>query len=79
MGKSIPLDEMGKGQKYQITGFNNAESEYAIKLHKMGFIAGTEIELAPVDIKDPIMVQIRGCRIALRKTESRDIMVENIK
>ncbi|MGL1932559.1 MAG: ferrous iron transport protein A [Desulfotalea sp.] len=76
MGKNIPLAEMMRGQRYQITGFNKANDEYTNKLNKMGFIIGTKIELSPVDIKDPIMIQIRGSRIALRKNECNDITVE---
>jgi ferrous iron transport protein A len=41
----------------------------------MGFVEGTPIELAPVKISDPIVFQIRGSRIALRKKEARQILV----
>jgi ferrous iron transport protein A len=41
----------------------------------MGFVEGTPIELAPVKLSDPIVFQIRGSRIALRKKEARQILV----
>ncbi len=76
MSKNTNLTEIIKGKIYQVAGFVNNSSEYAEKLTRMGFVVGTPIELAPVKISDPMVVQIRGSRIALRKSEAQQILVE---
>lgn len=78
MAKQINLTEAVKGITYRISGFLDQESDYSYKLSKMGFIAGTPIELAPVAISDPMVFQIRGSRIALRRQEAKEILVEGI-
>ncbi|MGB3223886.1 MAG: FeoA family protein [Desulforhopalus sp.] len=75
MSKNINLTDISKGKIYQISGFTDHPCDYTEKLHKMGFVEGTPIELAPVKISDPIVFQIRGSRIALRKKEARQILV----
>ncbi|TKB23729.1 ferrous iron transport protein A [Desulfopila sp. IMCC35006] len=76
MSQNINLTEISKGKTYLILGFENHPSEYTQKLHKMGFVEGTPIELAPVHLSDPIVFQIRGSRIALRKKEAQQILVQ---
>ena len=76
MSNLINLTDISKGKAYQISGFTTHPSEYSEKLHKMGFVKGTPIELAPVKLSDPIVFQIRGSRIALRKNEAKQILVE---
>jgi len=78
MAKKINLTEAVKGISYRISGFTDQESDYSDKLSKMGFITGTPIELAPVAISDPMVFQIRGSRIALRRQEAKEILVEGI-
>jgi len=75
MSKNMSLTDISKGKTYQISGFTNHPCEYTEKLHKMGFVEGTPIELAPVKLSDPIVFQIRGSRIALRKKEAGQILV----
>lgn len=79
MATLMNLTDINQGKSYLIAGFENGESDYSIKLHKMGFVQGTPIELAPVKISDPIVFEIRGSRIALRKTEAKEILVEEMK
>lgn len=76
MAGRINLAEISKGKAYQIAGFTDRLSGYAEKLLKMGFVEGTTIELAPVKTSDPIVYQIRGSRIALRKKEAQLIFVK---
>lgn len=78
MSKKLNLAEISKGKKYQVTGFNEDTSIYADKLNKMGFTIGTAIQRAPVKISDPIVVEIRGSRIALRKKEARQVLVREV-
>jgi len=76
MSKPILLANMRMGDSYIVSGFNPERSDYADKLHKMGFVEGTPVSLAPVELSDPIVVQIRGSRVALRKSEARQIIVK---
>lgn len=75
MGKKLSLDKIRKGKCYKVSGFETENSKYAEKLYKMGFVKGTAVELAPVQLTDPMVVQIRGSRIALRKSEAREVLV----
>jgi ferrous iron transport protein A len=78
MSRTIKLKDICKGKAYQVSGFVDTSSDYAEKLIKMGFVIGTPIRLAPVKLSDPMVVQIRGSRIALRKKEAQDIFVEEL-
>ena len=76
MSNTVNLADIQQGKSYEVNGFKSENSTYAEKLYKMGFVKGTPVELAPVKISDPIVVQIRGSRIALRKREAQEILVE---
>ncbi|WP_432737088.1 FeoA family protein [Maridesulfovibrio sp. FT414] len=76
MTTNINLSEIREGHDYCVLGFELESSEYARKLHKMGFVEGTPVKLAPVKISDPMIFQIRGSRVALRKTEAMQIKVK---
>lgn len=78
MTKKINLTQAVKGVSYRVSGFTDQNSDYCDKLTKMGFTSGTTIELAPVAITDPMVFQIRGSRIALRRKEAADILVEGL-
>ena len=78
MTKTVNLATMQQGKCYEVNGFTSEDTTYAEKLYKMGFVKGTPVELSPVKIADPIVVQIRGSRIALRKHEASQILVREI-
>ena len=78
MSRTMKLKDIIKGKAYRVSGFVDDASVYAEKLHKMGFVAGTPVELAPVKLSDPMVVQIRGSRIALRRKEAQEIIVEEL-
>ena len=78
MSDHVSLSEIRRDKIYEIQGFTSESSVYAEKLYKMGFVKGTPVELAPVGISDPIVVQIRGSRIALRKKEAQEILVREL-
>lgn len=75
-GRNIHLADISRGISYEVVGFELENSPYAEKLYKMGFVKGTPVELAPVELSDPMIVQIRGSRIALRKNEAQGILVK---
>jgi ferrous iron transport protein A len=78
MASQTVLTQMQSGIAYQIIGVDTQSVEYTDKLYKMGFVEGTPVELASVKIADPIVVHIRGSRIALRKNEANQIRVEEL-
>ena len=78
MNTQVNLAEISRDKTYEVQGFTSESSVYAEKLYKMGFVKGTPVELAPVGISDPIVVQIRGSRIALRKKEAQEILVREL-
>lgn len=75
---ALNLAELQQGRKYIISGFREETSPYAEKLFKMGFIEGTPVQLAPVAISDPIVIEVRGSRIALRKNEAEQVQVREL-
>jgi len=74
----LNLANIAMGRSYEIAGFGGGATSYAEKLYKMGFIEGTPVQLAPVQMSDPMVIQIRGSRIALRKKEAELILVKEI-
>lgn len=83
MSKRLRLADIRPGTAYTIDEFDTAgaggvDNGYAEKLTKMGFVSGTRVELAQVKIADPMVVRIRGSRIALRKYEARGILVTEV-
>lgn len=78
MPKSTNLTEIRRDKIYQVAGFVDNSTDYAQKLYKMGFVEGTPVELAPVKLSDPMVIQIRGSRIALRKSEAQQILVQEL-
>ncbi|MFW2368524.1 MAG: FeoA family protein [Desulforhopalus sp.] len=78
MARQTNLTEISRDKTYQVAGFANNSTDYAEKLHKMGFVEGTPVELAPVNLSDPMVIQIRGSRIALRKSEAQQILVREL-
>lgn len=79
MSSNTNLTEISRDKSYQVAGFVDNSSDYAAKLHKMGFVEGTPVELAPVHLSDPMIIQIRGSRIALRKSEAQEILVRELQ
>ncbi len=78
MSTVLDLTSMLTSKTYTVSGFTDETTEYARKLHKMGFIPGTAVRLAPVKMSDPLIVQIRGSRVALRKKEAQQVLIKEI-
>ena len=78
MPRSTNLTEIRRDKIYEVAGFVDNSTDYAEKLYKMGFVEGTPVELAPVNLSDPMVIQIRGSRIALRKSEAQQILVQEL-
>ncbi len=78
MQTAMNLTDINIGKAYRVSGFRQSTSEYAEKLYKMGFVEGTVVKLAPIKMSDPLVVQIRGSRIALRRKEAQEIIVKEL-
>ena len=76
--KSMSLSEMLRGKAYLVAGIQQDDAAYAEKLYKMGFIEGTPVQLAPVELYDPMVIEIRGSRIALRRQEAKQVYVQEL-
>ncbi len=73
----INLTEIQSGKTYIISDIIE-ESEYARKLEKLGFTRGTPVEKGLSNIKNPMVIKLRGSRIALRTNEAKIVMVKEI-
>lgn len=76
MSAEILLSEIEREQRYEVVGFKGGGTEYEAKLHRLGFVEGTEVSLVPAQRHDPMIVRIRGSRIALRTTEAGCVVVK---
>ena len=63
---------------YRIKGFEDPSSAYAYKLRRMGFTDGTTVEHVQGASHDPQIFFVRGSRVALRKSEARQVFVEEL-
>lgn len=63
---------------YRIKGFEDPSSAYADKLRRMGFTPGTTVEHVQGASHDPQIFFVRGSRVALRKSEARQVFVEEL-
>jgi len=71
------LSDIPRGHKFIITGYSDPQSEYSQKLVKMGFVEGTVVERTETEISDPIILNLRHSRVALRRGEAKTILVRD--
>ena len=74
----INLTEIQPGRTYIISDIAE-KSEYAYKLEKLGFTRGTPLEKGLSNIKNPMVIKLRGSRIALRTNEAMIVKVKEIQ
>jgi len=71
------LSDISRGHKYMITGYSDPHSEYSEKLVKMGFVEGTIVQRTGTEISDPIILNLRHSRVALRRNEAKAVLVRD--
>ncbi len=76
--KHLTLPEMEYGKTYKVLGFARKNPNYCIQLQNIGFTEGTLVERGPSSINDPFAVLLRGSRVALRKQEAMELLIEEI-
>ena len=70
------LDDLPFGARARVTGIDGRHPA-ARRLIEMGVIPGAEVSvLRAAPFGDPLQVDVRGCRLALRRTEAAAISVE---
>lgn len=80
MSESIcPLTELSVGDRAIIQLFKNQHSPDGHKLMALGITPGTEIEVTRrAPFADPIVIRLRGFKLALRKDDLRGILVKPV-
>ena len=74
----IPLGKLDRGIKAVIKHIEETGNGTTLRLLEMGFIEGSSVCIAheaPFS-KDPIIVEVRGALIALRRSEANLIRVQ---
>ena len=70
------LNELVPGQTGQIVDVEGADG-IASRLREMGFIKGAVVKAMPrAPFGGPLKCLIQNCRVALRSTEARRIMIQ---
>ena len=54
------------------------DDKFAKRLLALGFIEGTEVKLvATAPLGDPIIINLRGFNLAIRKNDAKNIFIKN--
>ena len=73
------LSDIHRGRKYMIAGYTDPHSPYSEKLVKMGFVEGTIVERTATEISDPLILNLRHSRVALRRGEAKIVLVRDVE
>ncbi len=74
----LTLPDMEYGKTYKVLGFAGKNPNYSTQLQNLGFTEGTLVTRGPASINDPFSVLLRGSRVALRKKEALELLIEEI-
>ncbi|MDO5843934.1 MAG: FeoA family protein [Methanocorpusculum sp.] len=73
---SVPLSEIKKFGSAEILSINSSSEEFTTRLLELGMTKGSKIKVdGRAPLGDPIMLSVRGCRIAIRKKDAKNIRV----
>lgn len=73
--KETTLAQMKRGQSAVIKGY--ADDNIPSKFYEMGLLPGNQINFVRTSLfRDPIMVNVSGSQIAIRKDDAKRIVVE---
>ena len=72
---SIPLDEMPVGEQAVILSFHNGRGITG-RLTSLGFTPGAEVQMTQNFGRGPLIVTVRGTRVALGRGEAAKIFVQ---
>jgi len=73
-GEIIPLNQLTSGHKARVYGLRGGRG-FIGRLVTLGFTPGTVVEMVQNVGRGPLIVLVRGTRIALGRGEARKILV----
>jgi len=73
--KAISLTELSVDKHATILAFNFGNVE-AVRLASLGFTPGAEVSMSQNYGRGPLIVSVRGTRVALGRVEASKILVE---
>jgi len=76
---SDSLQDMKRGERGRIVGYNAESKSYRKKFLAMGLTPGVEFSITRfAPLGDPIEIKVRGFCLSLRKAEAVGLLVEKI-
>lgn len=70
------LSELSLGERARVVGVD-ATSEVGLRILEMGMTPGIEVRMAgAAPLGDPLVYEVRGYRLSLRKSEAAHVEVE---
>jgi ferrous iron transport protein A len=78
MAFPVRLSQLPVGARATVCGFLQKGPAF-LRLREMGVLPGTPLRLVrTAPLGDPLEIQVRGYRLALRKSEAEHVMVEQM-
>ncbi|MBL7076081.1 MAG: ferrous iron transport protein A [Kiritimatiellae bacterium] len=75
----VTIRDLQIGQRARVTGYATSDRDYRHKLLRMGMVKQAEFKLVRVaPLGDPVVIELRGSNLTLRKTEANAIEIEVI-
>ena len=79
MTTSLNLADIHIGESGKVLGFQTSSRVYRHKLLVMGLTPGTEFTVTRIaPLGDPIVLQVRGYALSLRKVEAKALLVTRV-
>lgn len=76
---SISLRNVKPGETVQIARFTGVSEDLRRRLLELGMTCGTHVTVCgEAPLGDPIVLEVKGCRLALRKKEAEGIEVKAV-
>jgi ferrous iron transport protein A len=79
VGSRVKVKDLQIGQCARVTGYVTSDRDYRHKLLRMGMVKQAEFKLVRVaPLGDPVVIEIKGSNLTLRKAEADAIEIEVI-
>jgi ferrous iron transport protein A len=79
VGDRVKVKDLQIGQCARVTGYVTSDRDYRHKLLRMGMVKQAEFKLVRVaPLGDPVVIELRGSNLTLRKAEADTIKIEVI-
>jgi ferrous iron transport protein A len=80
VGDRVKIKDLQVGQRARVTGYVTSDRDYRHKLLRMGMVKQAEFKLVRVaPLGDPVVIELRGSSLTLRKAEADAIEIEVIQ